>query len=369
MRPRENAIAALGLLAFALGCEEEIEAPDPAPPPVRVIEATLEPRSRVVRVTAPIEAERRATLRTEAGGRVAEAPFRAGSAVNRGDVVVRLTGPRTAISVSEAQARVSQATASLRQITRAREDAEALARQNATTPNVVATARDRQAEAEARLGEAEAGLAAARAGVTEASLRAPFDGVLADFRVNVGEFVAPGTEVAVLVDPEGIEAELLVDPIEGAAARVGDRVTFTVAQHEGRVFEAHVDFVGDFLDPRTRRLPLRVAIDDPDGAIRPGSIGAFEVSVGDARDVVFLPENAIQRRMGLTQVYVVEDGVARARDVQLGEVARGHAEVLRGLANGDQVVVDGASRVVVGSVVTVVTDTASSLSPETSEGP
>ncbi len=189
-------------------------------------------------------------------------------------------------------------------------------------------------------------------------MRAPFDGVLADFRVNVGEYVGPGTEVAVLVDPEGIEAELLLDPVEGADARPGDRVTLTLAEHDDRVFEGRVDFVGDVLDPRTRRLPVRVAIDDPDRAIRPGSVAAFEVLVGEPRDVVVLPDGAVQRRMGRTQVFVVVDGVAEARDVEVGSVTGGLAEILGGLADAESVVVDGLERVVPGQSVRVVTDLA-----------
>jgi membrane fusion protein (multidrug efflux system) len=358
MRSWPQTALALGIFTVLVACEDPEPTPEPPPPPVRVASATVTSRNHVVRVTAPIEAERRATLRTEAGGRVVEAPFRAGASVSRGDVIVRLSGPRTAISISEAQARVGQARASLRQVTRAREDAEALARQNANTPNVVETARDREAEARARLEEAEAGLAAARAGVTEASVRAPFDGVLADFRVNVGEYVGSGTEVAVLVDPEGIEAELLLDPVEGSEAQPGDRVTLTLAEHGDRVFEGRVDFVGDVLDPRTRRLPVRVAIDDPDRAIRPGSVAAFEVLVGEPRDVVMLPDGAVQRRLGRTQVFVVEDGVAQARDVEIGEIAGGRAEVLGGLDEGEEVVVDGLERVVPGQDVRVVTDLA-----------
>jgi len=358
MRASTNTIAILGIVVFGMACEEPVETPELPPPPVRVTAVSVEARSRIVHVTAPIEAERRATLRTETGGRVADAPFRAGATVSRGDVIVRLSGPRTAISVSEAQARVSQARASLRQVSRAREDAESLARQNANTPNVVETARDREAEAQARLGEAEAGLAAARAGVSEASLRAPFDGVLADFRVNVGEFVAAGTEVAILVNRDALEAELLLDPVEAAEARVDDRVTLTVPEHDDRVFEARVDFVGDVLDPRSRRLPLRVAIDDPDDAIRPGSVGAFEVSVGAPRDVVLLPDGAVQRRMGRSQVFVVTDGVAEARDVEIAQISDGRAEVTNGLADGEEVVIEGLERVVAGRAVRVVTDLA-----------
>lgn len=346
-----NFAAAVAVALVA--CGDPPPRPDPAPPPVDVEVTSHVSRSPTVEVTAPVIAERRATLRAETAGRVVEAPLRAGAEVAEGDVVVRLGVPRTAISVRQAQARVTQAEASLRQATRAREDAEALATQGANTVHVMEAARDREAEAQARLAEAQAGVRAARAGVSETVLRAPFTGVLADFRVNEGEYLGPGAEVAVLVDRTRLEAELLLDPVEGAAAREGGEVTVRTAAHE-EPFTGRITFVGRVLDPRSRRLPVRVAIDDPEHLLRPGEVATFGVAVGPPRPLVLLPERALARRMGQDLVFVVVDGVARARTVEVGDVRDGRAEILEGLEDGERVVVGGVDRVVDGAPVQVV---------------
>jgi membrane fusion protein (multidrug efflux system) len=343
------------ILLLAAACSEPPAAREPPPPPVRVEEVTLVPRSPVVRVTAPIQAERRATLRTEAEGRVVEAPVREGATVQSGDVLLRLGGPRSAVAVTSAEARVEQARVALRQLTRAREDAEALAQENASTPRLVESARDREAEAQARLAESEAGLQSARATLADTTLRAPFSGVLVDFLVREGEYVRPGTDVAVLVDPASLEAELLLDPVAAADVREGARVAVHAASHPDERFEGRLTFVGDVLDPRSRRLPVRAAIEDRQALLRPGEIATFEVDVGEPREVAVLPERAVEVRMGRAQVFLIRDDRAVARDVVLGEVREGRAEIVSGLEPGDRVVVEGVERVVDGEPVRVIT--------------
>jgi len=356
-RARTAAIAGMVVLAACSDAAASRD-PEPSPPaaPVRARVVSVEPRSPHVRVTAPVQAARRATLAAETAGHVIDAPFRTGATVQEGQAILRLGGPRNAVAVTEARARVAQASAALRQASRARTQADALARENASTPNLVESARDRELEAQARMAEAEAGLEAARASLSETVLRAPFAGVLADFRVLEGDYVRPGTEVAVLVDPQSLEAELLLDPIEAADAEVGAAVRVAARSRPDEAFSGQVAFVGHVLDPRSRRLPVRVSIEDPDGRLRPGTIASFEVAVGAERPVVLVPEHAVQRRMGQTQVFVVEEGTARARDVRLGEVYGGSAEILEGLAAGDRVIVAGIERVADGRPVRVVED-------------
>lgn len=353
-RPLLLSIPLLTGVALGLGCGNADAVSEAPPPPVRVTEVVIESRSPVVRVLAVVRAERRATLRAEAAGRVIEAPHRRGESVSEGDLLVRVSGPRTANAVSEAQAQVEQLRAALRQATRQREHAESLAAQNANTASTVDSARDRETEAQARLDAATARARSARAGVNETVLRAPFGGVLASFGINIGEYLRPGAEVAVLVDRTQLEAELLLDPSEANQAAVGDRVTMETPTLEGRVFEGHVTSVGEVLDPRTRRLPVRVAIDDAEGAVRPGGVAEFAVAIGEPRPVSLLPADAVSRRMGQTQVFVVVDGAAVARTVVLGGQQETVVEVLSGLDVGERAIVSGIERVVAGEPVRVV---------------
>lgn len=343
------------LCVFLCSCSDPQPATDPPPPPVSVEVVETVSRSPSIEVTGTVQAERRATLRAETAGRVVAAPFRAGAAVEAGQVVLRLDVSRSQIGVAQARARLAQAEATLRQATRAREDGEALSAEGARTRTLLEQARDREAEATARFEGAQAGVRAARADVSEAVLTAPFDGVLADFRVREGEFVSPGTEVAVLVDRTQLEAELLLDPEEGAGVSEGSEVT--VRATRDRVFSGTAVSVGKVLDPRTRRLPVRVRIADPDGTLLPGEVATFHVAVGPPREVIVLPRNAIVRRHGRTLVFVVTDDRAEARTVRVAPIRASEAEVLDGeLSPGETVIVRGIERIEDGGAVRVVDD-------------
>lgn len=352
--PPDLARATVLLLStFTWGCGESGEPPEPPPPPVFVEDVRVESRAPSVEVTGTVQAERRATLRAETAGRVIEAPFRAGASVEVGQVLLRLDLSRSRISVTQARARLAQAEAALRLARRAREDAEALSAQGAHTRALLEQARDREAEAKARLEETQAGVSAAREDVSEAALTAPFGGVLADFRVREGEFVSSGTVVATLVDRSRLEAELLLDPEESAGVRVGAPVV--VRATRDRVVSGAVASVGEVLDPRTSRLPVRVEIDDPGGTLLPGEVARFEVAVGAAQEAIVLPESAVVRRDGRTLVFVVEDGRAEARPIRIGRRQASEAEVLDGaLRAGDAVIVAGLERVEDGEAVRIV---------------
>jgi RND family efflux transporter MFP subunit len=174
--------------------------------------------------------------------------------------------------------------------------------------------------------------------------------------VHEGEFLAAGAEVALLVDPSRLEGELLLDPIEAADAVLGAPVVVSSPTQPGTTFEGRVTFVGDVLDPRSSRLPVRVTIEDPGGLLRPGAIAEYAVAVGPPREVATVPEHAVTRRLGHMQVFVVVDGVARARSVVLGGVRDGNAEILEGLDEGERVVVEGLARVIEGRPVRVVVE-------------
>lgn len=357
------------LIALVVGCGTPTEAAEQAPPPpvhVDVVAETV--RTPSTSGTAELTALRRATLSVEAPGRVIALEIEAGQHVEAGDVLLRLDVGRTAVAASAATAAVAQAEASLAQAERERTLAERLAASGSASQRNVDQARDATAIAQAALATAQAQARVTRRGLTEAVLRAPFAGTIVERRVELGEYLGPGTPVAILMDTRALRADVLLDPRDALDVRPGAAVTARVFARPDERFEGEVIRVGEAIDAQTRRLPVEVELLDPDHRLRPGLVARFEVVVGEPRTVPTVDADCAFERFEQTQVYLVDaEDVAHRRTVRLGAVEGGRAAILDGLVPGDRVVAEGQDRVLDGQAVRVVEPEAAT-DPEHGDG-
>jgi RND family efflux transporter MFP subunit len=210
----------------------------------------------------------------------------------------------------------------------------------------------RLAAAAREAARAEAQLA--RRGLTDAVVRAPFDGTVVERAVELGEYLSPGSPLLTLADTSLLKARVLLDPREALDVKVGARATVVAYARPDEEFGGVVVRVGEVIDPRTRRLPVEIELDDHGDRLRPGLVARFSVQTGEPREVIQVPLDGVFERFGSQQVYVVEDGLAKRRPIVLGAVRAGNAEVAEGIEPGEVVISKGVTRVVDGSEVQIV---------------
>ncbi len=339
----------LAALALLSGCEKDEEATAEAapPPPVRVAEVERREVTPTAEAIAEIRATRTATLRAEAPGRVTELLKEPGDHVELGDVIARLDGGRTEAALRAANANVGQARARLDQAARQRTRAERLVAAGGAATGSLDDARDAERLARAAVRAARAQTGVTRRGLTDAELRAPFSGTLIHRTVEVGEFVAPGAPLVTIVDATELEANVMLDPRDALDVPVGARAQVTVHARAGETFQARVIRVSEVIDPRTRRLPVELSIEDPSKLLRPGLMGRFVVETGPPRVEQVISDAAVFERFGQQYVYVVgEDSLAQRRVVSVSRVRNGEAFLTDGVEEGARVIVAGLDRVV-----------------------
>lgn len=350
-----RALCFLGVLVLA-GCKTpEPEAPPIPPPPVHV---AVVARTELVPTTegvATLEAARDATLRAEVPGRVLALLVERGQRVSAGAALARLDVGRTEVALGAASAQIAQAEAAVAQAERQRELTERLVERGGAATSRLDDARDGERLARAALDAARAQQRVTRRGLTEAVLRAPFDGVVADRFVEVGELASPGAPMLRLVDTSSLRATVLLDPREALDLRPGARAQVEAHARAGERFGASVERVGEVVDPRTRRLPVEVRVTDPERRLRPGLSARVVVETGEAEPAIVLPSAAIFERYGQSFVYVIDaEDVARRRPVRPGRARAGQMPIDEGVEVGERVVVAGLERVVPDRPVRVV---------------
>jgi len=343
------------LAVAAIGCTGTAPAATETPPPP-VYAATIEPESvtPISTSTAEILANRQSNMRSETAGRVVDVSVEAGDRVKEGQILLRLDVGRPASAAQAANAAVAQSEARLNQAQREQARTEKLVQTGGLPEQRLDDAEDAVRLASAARDAARAEARLARRGLTEAVVRAPFGGTIVERTVELGEYLAPGSPLLTLADTSLLKARVLLDPREAIDITVGSKALISVYARPGEVFGGRVVRVGEVIDPRTRRLPVEVELDDHGGRLRPGLVARFSVETGEPKAVIRVPLEGVFERFGSQHVYVIADGIAHRRSIVLGTVGAGFAEVTEGIEPGETVVTKGVTRVVDGAKVQVV---------------
>ena len=349
------ALCAGVVVTSMVGCAERAPASsEPAAPPVHAARVSLQPVIPLSTATAEILAARESNLRAETSGRVVALYVEAGDRIEDGQVLLRLDVGRTSSAVQAAQAEVAQSNARFQQAKRELERTEKLVRSGGLAEQRLDDAKDTFRLASAARDAARAEARLARRGLTEAVIRAPFGGTVVERTVEVGEYVAPGNPLLTIADTSLLKARVLLDPREALDVDVGANAFVEAYARPGEEFRGRVVRVGEVIDPRTRRLRVEIELEDTKGRLRPGLVARFSVETGKPEQTVQLPLRAVFERFGRQHVYVIEDGIARRREVRIGPVREGLAEIRDGLRAKELVIVAGVTRVVDGAPVRLV---------------
>lgn len=332
---------ALSLLVSACG-GEDAATPDGTPEPekvasVRTVQAQAETVVDLAVLSADLEPRRRAVLAAEVPGVIEELHVDVGDAIEAGGLVARIDTRGTRQQLAEAEALHRQA------VDRA-ERAEALfARRSITEPQRI--------DAVAQRDVAEARLSSAQLALEKSEIRAPWSGRVAAKRVEVGDYAVPGQPVVELVDVRRIVVRAEAPATDVPYLELGRPVQVRIDVFPGEVFEGKVTRLGAELDPATRTLDVEAELDNADGRLRPGLFGRLELARRRLENAVAVPLDAVVDFETHKVVYVVEEGRAHRREVQLGPVLGDRIVISEGVRDGERVVIRGQDQVAEGQRV------------------
>lgn len=312
---------------------ERLAATAPDPDAARVEVAVLQGSDArlVLDLPGEVVGSEDSLLASPAGGYVEAVHVEEGDDVRKGQVLVELDGELRRAQLAQAQAQLAQAKADLDRAERLGDLATEAQLSGLRTQVQVA----------------EANVRIARNQLDRAVIRAPFAGTVGVVAVEEGEVANPGSPVVRLVALDPIVVNLSVsdrDVValdEGLAARVevGARAGFR---------DGTIHSVAPVADLSTRSFLVEVQLPNPARDLLPGMIARVEVDRTLDRDAIVLPQDWLVTKLDGYGVYVAEEGVARWREVALGEIVRGQVIVTDGLQRGDRVVVTGQHGLVEG---------------------
>ena len=197
-------------------------------------------------------------------------------------------------------------------------------------------------EAESNLARARASVALSRKNLADAVLRAPVAGVIGRRAVDPGMNAMPNVTSITIVRIETVHARVAVSEREIPSLRTGMSARVRIAALGDGVHEGTITEIGVVADPVAHAYPVKIALRNAGGRIRPGMICEVQVPTAASAGGVVIPVDAmLVDEAGRTYVFLAEDGQAHRRDVvQTGFADRGVA-IGTGLSPADLVVVAG----------------------------
>lgn len=173
-------------------------------------------------------------------------------------------------------------------------------------------------------------------------VRSPITGAVLERHITDGTAVTVGTLLFVVSDLSNLWALAEVAETALPLLRPGAPVAVRVAAYPADTFAGTVVFVGDTLDPTTRRVTVRCSVPNQDGRLKPNMFATISFETTTTREVLAVPESAVQELHGTPAVFVTADGTTfTVRPVRVGARFDGHVEILGGLAAGERVAATG----------------------------
>ena len=198
--------------------------------------------------------------------------------------------------------------------------------------------------------------------MAEKVVKAPFTGTLGIRQVNLGQYLAAGTNIVSLQQLDPLFVDFYLPQQALAQIRTGQPVTASIDAFPGQKFAGTISAINSVVDTATRTVQVRARIANAALLLRPGMFATVTISVGAPASLVTLPQTAITYNPYGDTVYLLHKGtdhvgkpalVAQQTFVQLGDTRGDQVSILKGVSAGDLVVTAGQLKIHNGSTVTV----------------
>jgi len=323
----------IAALILGTGCGSKEESPPAAVsavPHPTIHAAVVDVRTSLVpvrvEVTGQVATVSQATLSSRIQGTIDKLLVREGTSVTKGQVLIELDNRDVQADLARASAEVENAKAQMD-------------RMKALLP-VEAVSRQEVENAMRAFKVAEANRKVVLAQLSYTVVKAPFDGVITEKKVESGELASPGQPLLKMEDPLKLRLEATVAEGDLKAVSLGDKIPVLIDALGEPALMGIVSQILPAGDPQTHTFMVKVDLPHKPG-LKTGMFGRFQLEKGTAQTLL-LPATAVVERGELTSVFVVgPDQIGRLRWVKTGRRFGQQVEILSGVNVSERALLEG----------------------------
>ncbi len=304
--------------------------------------------------TGRFEANERVDISPKVSGRIERMYFDEGDFVEQGSLIVKIEDNETRLSLERVRAELKRREAELAGAQSALERARELHQKSIATDANLEDAQRLYDVARAGIEQVKAEIGLAEQRLADTEIVAALNGVLSNRRYAAGELVTVGIPIFELLQLSPIKLEIRVPERRIAELTLGQKADVTVDALGEAQYTGEITYMSPSLDEVSRNLMARVIVPNRDMKIKPGMFARAKISTGAHQNILAVPRDAVLSASDEYEVYVVEGGIARKRQVALGAEWRDLVEVVSGVSEGDEIVSAGQHIIEDGTKVSVV---------------
>lgn len=193
-----------------------------------------------------------------------------------------------------------------------------------------------QAQAE----QAEVALGLAKIRLEDCTIKAPISGIISKRFVDVGAMVGPTQPLVSIVDIDTVKLLTHVSDEDLDKVKLTQEVEVKVGTYLNRSYQVKEINISPVMDPLSRKIEVKINISNPDYLLKPGMFPKIKLW-GEKKNLLLVPKGAVVKKEGKEQVFVVRDNRAYLQKVIVGLEKDGLVQIMKGLKEGDQVVISG----------------------------
>jgi multidrug efflux pump subunit AcrA (membrane-fusion protein) len=400
-----------GLLFFAASCggskanvrnDNANAAAQPAAVEVTTATAITRELPQFFEATGSLSGDEQTDVSPSIAGKVVSINVDLGSYVKRGQTIVRLDDVDSKLRVQQAQAQLDQTKAALRQaeekvgirpgqsfdvnklpevgnarvalelaeknlrrsekliesgdISRSLYDQQKAQRDQLKEQYEAALSLARQnyaavMTARANVKNAESQLNLALRSESYTNVYSPIDGYVADRPADLGEYVSTTTKVATIVKINPLRLRIDIPEQAISTVSVGQSVSVTTSAWPDRNFSGRIARISPNVTPTSRTLIVEAEVQNAGGVLKPGQFATVRILQSRAAPAVLVPARAVRTESGVSRLFVIKDGKAQERQVQLGQTEGDLVEIKNGVAENENVATSNIEQLSDGMVV------------------
>ena len=351
-----TALAAVALLSA--GCKKKgFELP---PPEVTVTPVLQQDTPIYVEFVGQTKGAEDIDIRARVDGFLESIDFKEGSEVKQGALLYTIDPREWDARVDEAKGQLARAETMLTNAEIELKRIKPLVAMNAVSQRDLDNATARQGSAQGEVDAAKAQLSNTELNLSYTKVTSPISGIIGKTQAKVGDYVGRAPNPVILntvsnVDPILVEFFVSEADYLWAVRRYGEKAAqsptkgnLELVLADGSVFpnEGTVNFADRQVDPKTGTILIQASFPNRDKILRPGQFGRVRFVANVRKGALLVPQRAVQELQGNSQVWVVGPGnKAQVRPVKTGPKVGTLWVIEQGLKPGDQVILEGLTKV------------------------
>jgi cobalt-zinc-cadmium efflux system membrane fusion protein len=173
------------------------------------------------------------------------------------------------------------------------------------------------------------------------TLYAPIDGKIVKNNAVLGALIDQETEIMTIINPKMLWVDAQVYEKDIAKVKAGQKAEIRVPAYPGQIFHGRVSYIGDVVDEETRTITVRAEVSNDDQRLKPGMFADVDIVLNGDTETLVVPSAAILEEGYQEIVFVKHEDRFERREIETGVVDGECRQILNGLADGEEVVIQG----------------------------